>query len=59
MKKSLLFYSEITFREIAWILNPTFPEQTKKPQAIACGYNSNNILEIFLSVLKKLFCSNN
>nr|DAY06445.1 MAG TPA: hypothetical protein [Caudoviricetes sp.] len=39
VKKSLLFYSEITFREIAWILNPTFPEQTKKPQAIACGYN--------------------
>jgi hypothetical protein len=29
VKKSLLFYSEITFREIAWILNPTFPEQTK------------------------------
>lgn len=24
----------------------------KSPQAFACGYNSNNILEIFLSILK-------
>jgi len=33
VKKSLLFYSETTFREITWILNPTFQDQTKKPQA--------------------------
>ena len=29
----------------------------KSPQAWACGYNSNNILENFLSIFKKLFCS--
>jgi len=39
VKKSLLFYFESTFGEIAWILNPTFPEQTKKPQATACGFS--------------------